>query len=389
MTEILIRLFIKNRDNPTDSKVRGTYGKFASVIGMIINLMLFSGKLIVGLMANSIAIISDSVNNLSDAATSFINLFGFIMSGKPADKDHPFGHGRIEYITGLIMSFLILLIGFEFARTSFDRIVHPETIHFSIPMIFVLAASILLKFWLFFFYRKIGNRIASQSILAASVDSISDVLVTLVTLIALVVSQFTTISIDGYVGLVVSAVVLFAGYKVAKDALSPLLGRTPDLETVKTLSAILTSDPNVLGVHDVILHDYGPGRVIASAHVEVSSHANFMDVHDAVDLLEKRIVNEMGIPTTIHMDPINSDDEKTKELREFIRKAIGNISPKLSLHDFRMVTGKTHTNLIFDLSVPSEIKMSNDEIRAKLEEELAVYGKETYFLVIQFDRYFL
>ena len=389
MTYFLIHLFVKDSDNLNDAKVRIRYGKFASIVGMICNIILFSGKLSVGLLSGSIAIVSDSFNNLSDAATCFINLFGFFLSGKPADKNHPFGHGRIEYITGLIMSFLIVLIGFEFLRTSIDRIIHPTVLTFSPVTAGVLIGSILVKAWMYFFYRQVGKRIASQTIIAASVDSCSDIAITFVTFISLLVSVYYKITIDGYVGVGVSIFVLYAGYTVAKDALSPLLGNEPDPTVVESLKELLTTDKNVLGVHDVIVHDYGPGRMIASAHVEVCSTSDFMEIHDEVDLLEKQIGEQLHIPITIHMDPIDMDDSSTKEIRSSVVQIVNLLSDKLSIHDFRMVTGRTHTNLIFDIAVPFEYDLSDEEIRNKIQDELTKRYPALFYLVIQFDRSFL
>jgi len=389
MISLLIHMFVKDSDNLNDARVRIRYGKFASIVGMICNIILFAGKLSVGVLSGSIAIVSDSFNNLSDAATCFINLFGFFLSGKPADKDHPFGHGRIEYITGLIMSFLIVLIGFEFLRTSIDRIIHPTVLTFSPVMAGVLLGSILVKAWMYFFYVRVGKRISSQTIIAASVDSYSDIAITLVTLISLLISVYFKITIDGYVGVGVSIFVLYAGYTVAKDALSPLLGNEPDPTVVESLKELLTSDKNVLGVHDVIVHDYGPGRMIASAHVEVCSTSNFMEIHDAVDLLEKSIGEIMHIPITIHMDPIDMDDSSTTEIRNSVTQIVNLLSDKLSIHDFRMVTGKTHTNLIFDIAVPFGYNLSDEEIRDKIQDELTKLHPTLFYLVIQFDRSFL
>jgi len=389
MFNFLIRVFVKDYKNPEEPAVRGRYGKFASIVGMLCNLVLFAGKLFVGLLSGSIAVVTDSFNNLSDAATCFINLFGFFLSGKPADRDHPFGHGRIEYITGLTMSFLIILIGFQFLKTSVERIINPSPITFTPIVLGILLGSLVVKGWMFFFYRKIGKTIHAQTIIASSVDSISDIGTTSVTLISLVISAFFHVAIDGYVGAGVSLIVLYAGYNVAKDALSPLLGGEPDPVVVSKLIAVLTSDPNVLGVHDVIVHDYGPGRMIASAHVEVSASQNFMDIHDTVDLLEKRISDEFHIPITIHMDPIDTDNQTTKELKEAVNRIVKSISDQLSIHDFRMVSGKTHTNLIFDVNVPFEIGISNDEIEKKINDELVLLYPTVFFLVIQFDRSYL
>jgi cation diffusion facilitator family transporter len=389
MINFLIHRFVKDYSNFKDPQVRTQYGKFTSITGLIVNVGLFAAKLIVGLVSNSIAIVSDSINNLSDAATQFINLFGFVMSGKPADKDHPFGHGRTEYISGFIMSILIITIGIEFFKSSVDRIMNPSDLFFSPVMVFILAGSILVKGWLFFFYRKIGKTIQSQSMTAASVDSLSDIGITFVTLISLLVYAGTGISIDGYVGILVSLVVLYAGYSVAKEALTPLLGRSPDPAIVSEITRRLKEDDCVLGVHDVIVHDYGPGRMIASAHVEVCASQNFLEIHDSVDLLEKRIASEMGIPLTLHMDPINTDDPKTKEMKEAVEEILLGISEQLSLHDFRVVYGKTHTNLIFDVTVPVDVKASNQEITKHIENALQKKSSNTYFLVVQYDRFFL
>jgi len=389
MISILIHMFVKDSDNLSDPKVRIRYGKFASITGMICNIILFACKLAAGVFSGSIAIVSDSFNNLSDAATCFINLFGFILSAKPADQDHPFGHGRIEYITGLIMSFIIAFIGISFFRTSIDRIIHPTSLIFSPIIAGVLIGSIIVKGWMYLFYRRVGKRIASQTIIASSVDSYSDIAITAVTLISLIISVYFKIVIDGYVGVGVSIFVLYSGFNVARDALSPLLGNEPDPTVVENLKELLTADHNVLGVHDVIVHDYGPGRKIASAHVEVSSSSNFMEIHDVVDLIEKRISDQMHIPITIHMDPIDMDDSSTKEIRKSVTLIVQALSDKLSIHDFRMVTGKTHTNLIFDIAVPFEYSLSDEEIRNNITEKLQELYPTVFYLVIQFDRSFL
>ena len=389
MISLLIRKFVKNSENTTDPLVRGRFGKFTSITGMIVNVMLFFAKLFVGLISNSIAIISDSINNLSDAATQFINLFGFVMSGKPADKDHPFGHGRTEYISGFIMSILIITIGIEFCKSSIERILNPSDLFFSPVMVAILAGSIFVKAWLFVFYKRIGKTIQSQSIMAASVDSLSDIAITFVTLISLLVYAGTGVSIDGYVGVLVSILVLYAGYRVAKDALTPLLGRNPDPAIVSEISKRLKEDSCVIGVHDVIVHDYGPGRMIASAHVEVNASQKFLEIHDSIDLLEKRIANEMGIPLTLHMDPINTDDPKTKEMKAVIEEILHSISEHLSVHDFRVVYGTTHTNLIFDVSVPTEVQKTNEDIKTYVEDTLRNRSSDVYYLVVQFDRFFL
>jgi len=389
MISILIHMFVKDSDNLSDPKVRIRYGKFASITGMICNIILFACKLAAGVFSGSIAIVSDSFNNLSDAATCFINLFGFIMSAKPADKDHPFGHGRIEYITGLIMAFIIAFIGISFFRTSIDRIIHPTSLIFSPIIAGVLIGSIIVKGWMYLFYRRVGKRIASQTIIASSVDSYSDIAITTVTLISLIISVYFKIVIDGYVGVGVSIFVLYSGFNVARDALSPLLGNEPDPTVVEKLKELLTSNQDVLGVHDVIVHDYGPGRMIASAHVEVSSTSNFMEIHDEVDLLEKRIADQLHIPITIHMDPIDMDDAATKDLRKNVAQIVNSLSDKLSIHDFRMVTGKTHTNLIFDIAVPFDYSPSDEEIHLKIQDGLTRIYPNVFYLVIQFDRSFL
>jgi len=389
MNERLIRLFSRNSTEYRNPEIRRRIGQGTSITGMIVNILLFASKLTVGLLANSIAIVSDSINNLSDAATQFINLFGFIMSGKKADKDHPFGHGRTEYITGLIMSFLIIAIGIEFMKSSIDRILHPSDLFVSPVMPFILAGSMLAKIWLFFFYRKVGKKIESQSMAAASVDSISDVAITFVTFMSLIAYMIFQISIDGYVGIVVSLLVLFAGYSVARDALSPLLGRAPDPTIIEGISEKLRDNDKILGVHDVIVHDYGPGRLLASAHVEVDAKGNILEIHDLVDLLEKKILTEMGIPITLHMDPVDHDNPQTLEYKQRISDILKGISDVLSLHDFRVVYGKTHTNLIFDISVPSQLSMTDEEITSSIENSLKETTQETVFLVIQYDRFYL
>ncbi len=389
MLDLFIKKIIKDSDSVEKPSVRMQYGKLTSVVGMTMNVLLFAGKFFVGNLSGSIAIVSDSFNNLSDAATCFINLFGFFLAGKPADKGHPFGHGRIEYITGLVMSFLIILIGFEFLRTSINRIMHPAALSFSPVMMIILLGSILVKGWMFFFYRGIGKKIHSQTIIAASVDSFSDIAITTTTFLCLIISVQFHLKIDGYVGVLVSMLVLFAGYSVAKEALSPLLGRETDPEVVLKIRNILTSDSSVIGVHDIIVHDYGPGRMMASAHVEVPVCGDFMQLHDSIDTLERRVSDELRIPLTIHMDPIDMNNESTNELRRVVGGIANDISSSISIHDFRVVSGMTHSNLIFDVAVPPDFPMENDEIRSLIEGKLSDVRKEKFYLVIQFDRAYM
>lgn len=370
--------------NESDARIGS--GKIACIIGIIVNAVLFVFKLLVGIFSNSQAITADSINSLSDSASGVMNLLGFHISGKPADRDHPFGHGRVEYIVALIISGLIVVVGVEFFKTSIERIISPEPIKYEFYMLIILTGSILSKVGLFFYYRMLSKKINSKSFSAAASDSISDVAITSVTLIALIVSKTFGWMIDGYVGAVVSVLVIYAGISVAKDAISPLLGVEVSPETMNKITHIILSDPNILGAHDVIVHDYGPGRLMASAHAELNSNMPLPEAHRIIDILEKKIMTELNIPMTIHPDPVEVDDELTQEIRIYSEKMLNNLSSNLKLHDFRVSKSSDTTLIEFDLTVDQDYTMSDEEIKQYLYSDLAGYLAGPCRLIVHFDR---
>lgn len=361
-------------------------GITACIIGVIVNAILFGFKLFVGFVSNSQAITADSINSLSDSLSGVMNLLGFHISGKPADRDHPFGHGRVEYIVALIISGLIVIVGVEFFKSSVERIISPEPIKYEFFMLVILIGSILAKIGLFFFYRRLSRKINSKSFSAAAFDSLSDVAITSVTLIALIISNTFGLKIDGYVGAVVSIFVIYAGISVAKDAISPLLGVEASPETIIKITEIILSDPNILGAHDIIVHDYGPGRLMASAHAELNSKMPLPEAHRIIDTLEKRIMTEMNIPMTIHPDPVEVDDELTQKIRIFTEKLLGELSIELEMHDFRVTKSAETVIVEFDLTVDQDYKMSNEEIKQCLYSDISAYLEGPCRLTVHFDR---
>lgn len=380
MTQFLITKFIKDSDNINDSKVREKYGTLSSFVGIACNIILFVFKLIVGTIANSISITSDAFNNLSDCATSIITLFGYKMAAKPADKEHPFGHGRMEYILSFILAIIILMVGYELVKNSVKELIDPSKINFSIVSTVVLVFSILLKIWMSRFNNKLGTKLNNSAMLATSKDSLNDVVATSATLFALIVSQFTTLPIDGMMGIVVSIFVLKSGFEIIKSTVDELLGQTPDPETVELIKKLIKEEPLVIGYHDLMVHNYGPGRHFGSAHIEVRSDVDFLVAHDAVDMIEKRVLEETGIMLSLHLDPINMDDEETKYYYDKVKGIVRSIEKETHLHDFRIVTGETHTNLIFDLVVPFNFKLNDDEIIKIINDGLKDEPKKIYIV---------
>lgn len=384
MTNMLVRLFIKNHEALDQPDVRQKYGMLGGAVGIICNLILFAAKFFAGIITGAISVTADAFNNLSDAGSSIISLIGFHMAGKPADSDHPFGHGRIEYISGLFVSIAILLMGFELMRTSIDKILHPEEMSVNTVSIAILVLSILVKFWMAHFNRTLGNKIQSASMKATATDSLSDCIATGSVLIGLLICQITGRNFDGFIGILVAGFILFAGYSAAKETISPLLGQKPDPEFVKELGNRITSRDEIIGFHDMIIHDYGPGRVMVSVHGEVAYPMDIMKAHDVIDEIEAEIKREMGCDITIHMDPIVTDDAETNEMKAEVLQIIRKISPNLSIHDFRMTKGPLRTNVIFDVVVPFDFQMTKDEFSQKVNEELKKINP-TCYAVIEID----
>lgn len=386
MTEFLIRHFIKDSGQPGDPRVRGRYGLLSSLVGICCNAALFLCKFLIGTVSGSVSIMADSVNNLSDAGSSVVTLIGFRISGRPADEGHPFGHARAEYIGGLIVSFMILLLGVEFLRSSFLKILHPEPVTISALALFLLLLSVLLKVWMGLFNRRVGKRIDSAALLATAQDSFNDVITTSVVLLAAALAKFTGLQIDGYMGVAVALFILYSGLGLARETVSPLLGQAPDPGMVQALEKKITSYEEVLGVHDLVVHSYGPGNWYASVHAEVSAKEDILKSHDVIDNIEREVLAGMGVHLVIHLDPVVTDDPAINELREFVRGKLRAIDPALSMHDFRVVFGETHTNLIFDVVVPVGFRQSDHQLGEQIQRAVGELDPGYYYTVVTFDR---
>ena len=381
----LVRLFIKDCDNVTDPAVRERYGILSGAVGIALNLLLSAGKLFAGLMTGSISITADAFNNLSDAGSSVVTLVGFKLAGQKADDGHPFGHGRMEYLAGLLVSLMILLVGVELGRSSIGKILRPEAVDFSLVSTGILAASILVKLWMGQFNRGLGRKIGSAAMAATAADSLSDAVATAAVLAGTLVNRFAHVNIDGWVGLAVAVFILRSGWGAAKDTINPLLGESPDPELVKQLRELVLSHPQVVGMHDLIIHDYGPGRRLCSFHAEVPQDADILDAHDAIDHIEREIKEKFGIETTVHMDPIATADEKVNQLRRQVADLARVVEPEMTIHDFRVVRGPTHTNVIFDAVVPHKCRLTDEEVLQRLHRAVSALDP-AYQAVIQIDR---
>ena len=388
MTDFLARIFVKDCENYTDPTVRAKYGGFASTVGIIVNVLLSGVKLAAGILASSISVTADALNNLSDAGASVVSLFGFKLSSKPADRDHPFGHARMEYIASMIVSFIILLVGAELlldsVKSFFD--VGAQETKISLLTVVILAISVVAKLWLAVFSIKIGKRIDSTAVRASGTDALSDAVSTSVILISAVVMYFTDLYfIDSVMGALVSVIIIIAGIKILNETKNSILGEAPVEETVEAIRKIVWDYPEIIGMHDLMVHNYGPGRFIASFHAEVNGKGDIFKLHDTIDVVEKRISTDLGIPCTIHLDPIDTDDETVRRLKSLTEDAVRCVSPEISIHDFRAVTGETHTNLIFDIVVPFENKSDPEVIIDRICREVT-RRDEKCFCVITVDR---
>ena len=370
MTNFLIRLFVKDNKNVQDPKVRGNYAMLSSITGIIANVLLFIGKLVIGILSASVAIIADAFNNIGDAGSSVVTMFGFRLAGKHADKEHPMGHGRFEYISAFIVDVLIIFVGVELLKSSVEKIITPEPADIQTVTLVFLGAAILVKAWLFFFYRKIAKTIDSSVIKAASFDSISDVVATTVVLISSLVSKYTDLDLDGYAGILVAAFIFYTGIKASKETIDLLLGGSPDKEILKNIKDFVKDYPDVIGIHDVMVHDYGPGRQIVSFHAEVSAKSDFSYVHDIIDNIERDMQKKYGYIVTIHLDPIVVDDQKVNEMYAFVKETVKEVDESFSVHDFRMTYGGNHINLIFDLSIPVDSKISDEDAAKEVEDKI-------------------
>jgi cation diffusion facilitator family transporter len=385
MTDFIIKKFIKDYENVNEQRVRESYGITASITGIILNTLLSIGKILTGIIFNSISVTADGVNNLSDGASSVITLIGFKISSKPADKDHPFGHARMEYLTGLILGIAVILVGVELIKSSFDKIMNPTKTIFSIEMIVVLIVSVLIKLWISLFYKKLGDKISSATLKASSTDSRNDVISTIVVILSLLVSNATGYEVDGYVGILVALFILYSGYDILRDILNPLLGEMPDREFIESIENKILSYDGIVNIHDLVVHNYGPNRYFASVHAEVDAKEDIMKSHDLIDNIERDFARELDISLVIHLDPIITDDEEINELRSMTDKIVKSIDERLTMHDFRVVKGETHTNLIFDVVVPVDYDIKSSKLVSMIEKEIR-NKDETYFAVITIDK---
>ncbi len=377
MSNILLKTFVKNYDDIHNQSVRTGYGMLASVVGILCNVLLFITKLSIGFFLNSISVMADSINNLSDAASSIISFVGVKMAERPADKEHPFGHGRLEYIAALIVSFVVLLVGFNLLKDSVLKIMNPTDVVFQWWLVGILLITVGVKVWLSLFNRKLGNRIQSKILLATAADSRNDVLVTSATIISLIVGHFMGVNIDGYMGVLVSLLVLFAGYQIAKDTLLPLLGEAVEKDMYIKISRLVEEKPLILGSHDLVAHNYGPSKIMATIHVEVSSDSTLEEVHEVIDQIEKEVEKEMGIHMVIHVDPVQIHDKKTEQLKQKILKLIHDMEKEASIHDFRTIPCKEEVRIVFELVVPysydeSKKKEFQETLSKKIEELSAI-----------------
>ena len=385
MTPLLLRLFIKDHRNLSDVRVRSAIGSLSGIVGIVCNLLLFAGKLAIGTLASSVSITADAMNNLSDATSSIVTLVGFRLARQPADEGHPYGHARFEYLSGLAVAAMVIVIGFELAKSSVGKIFSPAPVEFSIAAALVLIGSIAIKLWLALFNRTLGNMIHSTALLATSADSRNDVLTTAAVLAAALFEKVTGLSIDGFMGLGVALFILWSGANLAKETISPLLGEAASPELQALIVNLVSAHPKVLGYHDLMVHDYGPGQRFASLHVEMDSSEDALVCHEIIDNLERKCLRKHGIHLVIHFDPIITDDPELLRLKALVTDLLQAYDSRLQLHDFRMVPGEAHTNLIFDVVLPYDLNGQEKAICRQLEEALFAREDHTYHTVITFD----
>lgn len=388
MIKLLSRIFIKDYKNYESPAVRSSYGVLCGGFGIFLNILLFIGKFLAGTLAKSVSITADAFNNLADAGSSIITLLGFRLARQKPDTKHPFGHGRIEYIAGLLVSAAIILMGFELAKSSISKIISPEPIEFSVLTAAILVCSILVKLYMVFYNKSIGKKIKSATLGATALDSCSDCIATSVVLVSSLIAHFFKINIDGYCGVLVAAFVIYSGIRALQETITPLLGQAPDREFIERIQKLIEEFPEITGIHDLIVHDYGPGRLMISLHAEMPVYADsdIFAMHDIIDNAERLLSKELECLVTIHLDPTRSNDEKVAELKAKTVNVLHRISPELSLHDFRVVPGPTHTNLIFDVVVPFDLKLKEDEITEKLNSAVSEWDDAKYYVVVSFDR---
>ena len=384
MQNWLVKKFVHDYENVHDINVRASYGKLSGKVGIFCNAFLFAVKFIMGTISGSVSITADAVNNLSDAASSVISLIGFKMAEKPADEDHPYGHARYEYLSGLTVAVMIILIGFELFKTSFDKVIHPSTVDFSIALVIVLAVSILIKLWMALFNKSLGKKINSSALEATAADSRNDVISTSAVLAAAVISHFFKINLDGYMGIAVAVFILYSGIGLVKDTLDPLLGKAPEPELVDYIQKKILSYDGVLGTHDLMIHDYGPGRKFASVHVEMAAEGDVLKSHDVIDNIERDFLSKDNLNIIVHYDPIVTKDDIVNDFRSWLMEQVKSIDPHLSIHDLRIVPGNSHTNLVFDCVMPHCINMSPSELKAEIRR-LVNIKYPNYYCIITID----
>ena len=389
MIEFLARVFIRGRESLSPSALRQAYGQLCGAVGIGLNLLLFAVKFFAGSVSGSIAITADAFNNLSDAGSSLVTLLGFRLAGRKPDPEHPFGHGRMEYISGLVVSGLILLMGVELGKSSLEKILHPEEVTSSVPVLAILAISIGVKLYMFYYNRAVGKKIHSTAMGATAMDSLSDAVSPAAVLVATLVGQFTGLMIDGWVGLVVAGFILFSGVKSARETISPLLGQPPEKEFVDRIQAIVLSHPEILGLHDLVVHDYGPGRVMVSLHAEVPAHGDLLELHDVVDNIEMDLSRQLNCQAVIHMDPVVTDDGLTGPLRSRVAELVKQVDPAITIHDFRVVAGPTHTNLVFDAVVPFDEKLTAAQAAEKIRALVRTMDDGRYFAVVTVENSYI
>lgn len=385
MTKLIIKLFLKNK-NPDTPSGRESYGRIAGIVGIICNLLLSILKFVVGTVSNSVSITADATNNIADAGSSIITLVGFRLSEKPADEDHPYGHARIEYITGLIISFLILLIGYDILKSSVDKIIHPEESVFSWVTVIILVSSIVVKLWLSRFNKVLGKQIKSTALEATAADSRNDCISTAAVLIATVISHFTSLNLDGFMGVGVAIFILISGIGLVKETIGPLLGQAPSKEMYEKIEQKILSYENVLGVHDLLVHSYGPGSYFASAHIEMDAKIDVLVCHDIMDKIERDFLKQLNIHLVVHLDPTVLDCEETNELKEVVRGILYDIDPVITFHDFRVVVGDKAKNVLFDIVVPPGYKYTDKELKDIIKNRVNEAGKGNLYAVIVVDR---
>ena len=388
MIKLLAKWFIKDRENVADPAVRQAYGSLCGAVGIGWNLLLFLGKFFAGTLSGSIAVTADAFNNLSDAGSSLVTLLGFRLAGKKPDPEHPFGHGRMEYISGLVVSALILLMGVELGKSSFEKILHPAAVDFSVLAIVILAVSIAVKLYMAYYNTAVGKKIDSAAMLATAADSRSDAISTSAVLAAMLIGKLFQVQIDGYVGMVVAVLILITGVKAARETVAPLLGQAPEKEFVDEIERIVMSHAPICGIHDLVVHDYGPGRVMITLHAEVPAGGDILELHDVVDSAEQELARKLNCVATIHMDPIVTDDGQTARLREQVAALCREVDSRITIHDFRMVPGPSHTNLIFDAVAPFDKGVRFDAVEAQIKEKVrAMEGN--YFAVVKVEQSYI